>query len=623
MSNTKPKLHVLLAVWGETYVERLADAGLRSFMAPGNLPAASERMDVTLVFLTRREDYDTVDRVCEEIGVGNYAKIDRVPIDDLIADGPYSVTLTIAFGRGMLRAGEEMTDINFMFWNADFVLSAGGMSHLADRIERGENVVLCPSLRGIADEVEPQIASNYDARHLVGLALDAPHVMTVAKTVNQSEWHSIVPNQLFWKVDDTTLIGRSFQIFMLCLKPTVVVEAISGYCDFSFVPLFCPGEPIHVVDDSDDIFLLELQARYQEADQLRPGPFDCNKVAKQISLWVTGEHAEAARHPVVFHSGAIPPQTEEIKRLSQDYIEKIEQRVRTNWNPLEHLYWVSGLAAWASSPKVSALPCEVDNTLSAHGIRKLDIEAAHLEVQDEGEAIAEAMEIDSVEMLSSAQTSRQQNRRRLFGQAPHVGWLHPQWHVYRVVAPLLDSVEGTPKLPALIVANMPYPMHAVPASRSVYHLSTELLSTWRLKPQPAFGQATLILDNWGPQRSLRKLVRNAIGAMAPGSELRLILIRRADFNSDTWDHSRLAEVATISHPRIESLSWETVEPPASEAAYSLRFHKLFVAVASRRPAALIGALIKTPFVLAMRLLPLGGRKTFSAEVRVGTIRVKG
>jgi hypothetical protein len=279
----KPKTKFLTVIWGETYIERFCTLSLPSFLAPGNLPALAQETDLEVVIMTRRDDFEYFERNISYKRLCKVCAVRFVEIDDLIATSIYGVTLTLAYIRPIIACGEEMLHTHFVFMNADFVLADGSLRALCRHIHDGRSIVLAPSFRSTAEEVEPKLESEVDLangvltvapRRLVELSLAHPHRTTIAKVHNQHAFHSSHPNQFFWQVDEHTFLGRYFLIFMLCLKPERVIKTINCYCDYSFIPEMCPSGDEVAMNDSDAFFMLELQNREQSSgvDNCRTPP---------------------------------------------------------------------------------------------------------------------------------------------------------------------------------------------------------------------------------------------------------------------------------------------------------------------------------------------------------------
>jgi hypothetical protein len=364
--SSSPKVKFLTVVWGEKYIERFCSLSLPSFLAPGNIPALSESTQLEVVIMTSRSDIAFFESNISFQKLKTICPVRFVEIDDLITTAVYGVVLTLAYARPIIECGNSMLKTHFVFMNADFVLANGSLKSLARHIHQGRSIVLGPSYRSIAEKLEPKLEEMVDTqegildippRKLVDMALRHPHRTTVAKTFNQSVFSSSHPNQLFWQVDENTVVGRYFLIFMLCLKPERVIKSVNGFCDYSFIPDLCPSGDEVAMDDSDEFFMLELQSRFQETFMLRQGEMTPAKIADSLQEWSTAVHRRAAGYNIVFHSKDIPPQIKIAKAQAAKTVDGIQRRLKKPKSHQDHHYWVMGVEAWKDYRRRQGLSC--------------------------------------------------------------------------------------------------------------------------------------------------------------------------------------------------------------------------------------------------------------------------
>lgn len=360
----KPKVKFLTVVWGDAYIERFCNLSLPSFLSPGNLPALAAATNLEVVIMTRKRDQETFEKLRSFAVLRATCDVRFVDIDDLITTTVYGVTLTLAYARPIIACGAEMLDTHFVFMNADFVLADGSLRSLVRHIHDGRPIVLGPSYRAIAEDLEPVLEGMVDRdtgaldvppRKLVELSLRFPHRTTTAKLFNQDVFCSTHPNQLFWRVDENTLLGRYFLVFMLCLKPERVMTAVNCFCDYSFIPELCPSGGEVAMTDSDDFFMLELQGRVQETFMLMPGFMTEKRIGASLQEWSTAAHRRAADFDVVFHSRDVPADIEKAKAIAQRTIDEIRAHMGKPKSHVNHRYWVMGVEAWKQYRKKQGL----------------------------------------------------------------------------------------------------------------------------------------------------------------------------------------------------------------------------------------------------------------------------
>jgi hypothetical protein len=421
VSAMKPRVRFLVPVWGRRYIELFATLSLPSFLAPGNLPALAEQTDLEILILTSSKDHEHFEAEPAFRVLRSVAPVRFIAIDDLIVDQLYGVTLTLAYLRGITDTGPDMVSMHFLFMNADLVLADGSLLGVAKRILRGDRAILACSIRATSEDLEEPLRGLVDKerhvlavppRRLVSMAMQSLHPTQIAKIVNSDLCHSRYVNQFYWQVDDNTLISRHFLMFMLCLKPERIISEIQGFCDYAFVPEMCPSVVTVAMEDSDEFFFLEMQARESESDFLRIGRPSLGEVAESLSRWTTQHHREnSLNHTLIFHGSDIPKEAEAVQREAERFIRAIHERLDPTPKPYrQHPYWVGTLTNW-----------EKRKALLAGNPGTIEVKAATKLRQERTGGIGQML------------------YRCMFGRPPFVTLFHPDWIDYRCVAATVQA----------------------------------------------------------------------------------------------------------------------------------------------------------------------------------------
>lgn len=525
--NQRPKAKILIAVWGQAYIRRFELLGLSSVLAPGNLPALANYCDVEFVFLTRAAEFEHFDALDLMAKIRRYAAVRYEAIDDLIVPGLYTVTLTLAFTRGMRIFGPQMSEMYFVYWNADFVIGDGSLAHLRKCMEEGRKVVLAGSVRVISEEVEPLLLPKTERdgvltahpRDLTRYLFEHPHLMQIAKTVDQNLCWATYPNHLFWTAGEDAIVARFFQIFMFCLQPTRYQENIDGYCDYSFVPAFCPGEPIYVVGDSDEVCLLEMQGRWQEAEDVHFGPGRTAAWLHNLQEWCTPEHAEIARQPIVYHAGEPPAELQQVLDDSADYVEWCMSQIREPTSYPGHYYWVHGVAAWRlrrpPEERLKGWPPELKRDLPVQALKHPSF-TYHNSDHGLSSMGPPAGRFDAL-------------RRKLFGEAPAlVRRLHPDASALRPLIEAASRVQSrldtNPRYKLLLVAKLGTWIDRLFELKHgrVYRTEPLIAGTWRFQPDPPVDEVLIYHRGTVDDDDLASSMKNAAAALKPGGRLTVL-----------------------------------------------------------------------------------------------------
>jgi hypothetical protein len=563
-----------VAVWGADYVERFERYGLSSILAPGNLPQLAETCNVELVLLTRREDFAHFRKLRLMAEVEKHAAVRFADIDDLIGRGPYTVTLTLAFTRGMRLFGDAMTSMHFIYWNADFVMSDGTLSNLAKHIGADRKVVLTGSLRAVAEEAAPLLERwrgpdgilRASGRELVGLTLSYPHALTVAKTLGQDFCYTVVPNQMFWRVDDQTLVGRFFQIFMFCLKPTRVVHTIDGYCDYTFVPELCPGEPLEIIEDSDELFLLELQGRDLELEAVRFGPRPPGPWERSIEEWCSPEHKATTKRPVVFHAGEIPASIEEVIDQSSRFLEDLTCSLKAPVPPAQHYYWVSGVAAFLNNrpaaDRMLGPPDELDLRLPLTYLQH----PSYRDYRAQRRLVSEGPSQDS---------GASRLARKCFGTTPNITRMHPEapgfGPLVRVTKELRASLDHEPKRTLLVVADLgTWVDRALSLDHPrLFRAELDTVAQWTFSEQTLADEAFVYAPLRPTPEQIAGLLRGTASGVKAGGRIQVALHAPLMSGPSSWLDDSLRRAIAAGAP-FRLLSYEGYEASTSDTLYARR-----------------------------------------------------
>lgn len=352
------KIKFISAIWGARYIHEFSSLSLPSYMADGNIPALAAGNDIEFIFLTSSESRPVFDDLEIFSELEKFGPVRFILIDDLITSGIYGVTLTLAYARAIRSTGSEQTETHFVFMNSDFVLADGSLAGLARAMREGHRCIVAPSLRARAEDMIPALKEAIDPssghlamppRAMVRLALGALHGTVVGKTVSQRFVTASTHNQLYWGVDPGTLLVRHFLIFMLMIKPERPLGPVNSYCDYGFIPEMVPSSTFHVMSDSDDFFMLELQAAKQELEFLSGGMKPPVEIAAELEGWTTREHRRFATVDCVFHAGNLPPNLDAERKKFAAFANQVQALLKAP--PVDHVYhhyWYNGLQAWAA-----------------------------------------------------------------------------------------------------------------------------------------------------------------------------------------------------------------------------------------------------------------------------------
>src|ERR1700687_3619717 len=119
---------ILIPIWGERYIRRFAQLGLRSLLAPQNLPWLCRHHRVKVRVMTTRDGVSQCRLWPAFVKLTQIVEVSYIAIDDLVAIyGPnYSVILTRAFNRAMAFS-PELVGRNFIYLVGDQIFANGAL----------------------------------------------------------------------------------------------------------------------------------------------------------------------------------------------------------------------------------------------------------------------------------------------------------------------------------------------------------------------------------------------------------------------------------------------------------------------------------------------------------------
>ena len=424
---------LLLPVWGFRFVGQFLEFGLPTLLAPGNVPAVAASVPTTFVLMTALEDVAHIEADPGWQRLSTICRTEIRLIDDLITEGNHSATITLAFARAVRAAGDAMLDICFIFLVSDYLMADGSLRTVLGKIRQGASGVQVGNFQITSEDAIPLLRQKIDpaapcfapsSRQLLEMAFAHLHPATAANTVNFPLTHNLHTNRLFWRVDETTLIGRFYLMHMVAIRPEVTNFVVGASCDYSFIPEMCPSGNVVVLTDSDDYLVVEMQPRYHEHRHLAWGPLPPSELAVTLAEWTTQRHRANVGHTILFHAGNVPGNVGAVAKEADGFIDEVARRLTAPPQPYRnHPYWIGSLA--------------VHRAATQQSLSDADWEILLGESQPGGDEL--------IRLLWRL-------RLRLFGLPPEVTKAHFRWPDIHLLA---EALRARPRTGVLVVADAP------------------------------------------------------------------------------------------------------------------------------------------------------------------------
>lgn len=325
--------HLELTIWGQSFVETFLRVSLPSLLWPGNLPALTHSSNCRLSLYTTPED---------EARMKNdpsFTELERLlPITFLYLHDipPSSYELHQAFScMDHFCASPESRGRGLIFLCPDCIYSNGSLANIERYANAGKRIVLVSGLRtdkaGMYQTLEQGPLTGDFApmspRDLVRACLPNLHPQQEQRFWNGPRILTDDFALLCWRVNEQGLLIRAFCLHPLLIVPT---EAYHGLplkhaIDYVYPPLLHPRpEEVHIVRDSDEIFIVELSERDSFAGlPSRSGRMDAAEVAGWAEKTWGYFHLSQAKHVIKVHHAELTDEWVEAERASDAAIEEI------------------------------------------------------------------------------------------------------------------------------------------------------------------------------------------------------------------------------------------------------------------------------------------------------------
>jgi hypothetical protein len=462
---------LLLPVWGYRYINQFLEFCLPTLLAPGNIPALVAALPCEFHLMTSAADVPIIADHPAWQKLQSVCRVKIELIDDLITDGNHSTTITLAYSRAVRAAGPQMVDTCFINICADYLFSEKALENVLKRVNAGASAVLAGNFQIVSEEgltalrrkIDPtRVELIISSRELIKIGLTYLHPATVANIINFGLFHNEHTNRLFWRVDDSTLIGRFYLLHVVCIRPEVMDFVTGSSFDYSFVPELCPSNNVAIFTDSDDYFVLELQTRNHEANQLRPGPLEVADLAISLSEWTTARHRENAQSTLVFHAEDIPSAVVDATAKADAFINQVTAALTSEPLPhRNHPYWTGAIFAHRRATGQPEVSDDMEGELGRGS-----------------------------EPPSGTLAFLWRLRMRFYGIFPELGACHPYWPDFRAPLERLERLLAENKR-ALIVSPTPNAFTPWLAKRSPASVKMEcsrLLNMTDLQYKGLFGR---------------------------------------------------------------------------------------------------------------------------------------
>lgn len=354
----RKKYVLVVPFWGETHFKVWMRYGLPSYLAKNNIPYMAENSIFSILICTEKKIETLLKESVEYEILQKFCTISFLNISDIISkytNMSYGSVLTHSYHEAIRKYKSAAYDIHFIFLNADFILADGVFKTVHQLVEKGAEIIFCPSFRVSKERILPKLdrfvkedgntkTLSIESREAVSLAFNHLHPTITAQTINvEDKVSSFVTNQLYWNVGEDVILGHHLLIFPFVINPKKIPQNPTGYIDYNMTYDFHPTGEITYITDSDDAFIFELETDSKEREHFTSfSKHDYNNYYNMFSKWANRLHYSNFKQLLVFHSKDIDKKDhffnqEKIK--FNFFSEQISQKFKKSMPFLNHPYW--------------------------------------------------------------------------------------------------------------------------------------------------------------------------------------------------------------------------------------------------------------------------------------------
>lgn len=328
-------LHFITAVWGRAYTDLFLQVVVPNQLSPGNLLYFRDKPgSATYKIYTTKADAEYMRASPCYARLSAAVPVEIVLFEDVDFGAKYNAL--IECHRRAIRSADE-AGAALVFLSPDAIWSDGTFRRLWELGQAGTRVVMVGSIRLTKETFVPAyLAQCYSAtncsaaigaRELVRLAMGHLHPLTEA-LFHDSERFGLGPSHIYWRVGNEGVLARCFHLHPMMVNPLVRGLLPESTVDADYTPLACPDPAsLYVAEDSDEIAGFEISAR-EQFGSFAPNRFSAADTAFYARYWTQAHHREFVHHPIRFHATELSPKWQEVERLSDAVVDRVERYLR-------------------------------------------------------------------------------------------------------------------------------------------------------------------------------------------------------------------------------------------------------------------------------------------------------
>lgn len=313
--------HIIMALWGEQYIDDFFRYSLPSLLTPNNLPAYCKKHNSIFHFWTLASSFREIQERMYDTTLSAWADIQFHFLDDVDLDSfpvkDDGINLMIEAHRRAIRDAAEGDALLFLC--PDMIIADGGLDHVASIAGTGPKAIMIVGLRVTREIAIRGSLAKYGARRMVQGILSFLHPFESACRSDSQNFNTRWPNKVIFPVDERGFVVRNFHWHPLLL--TKIGDILpKRTVDFWYLDqVITELDDYHLITDSDDFCCCTLTPRDHfkgtPYHDFPPATFSMDVILEWAEYQATPTHRWFSMHLAKFHNADIPADWGEKKAL--------------------------------------------------------------------------------------------------------------------------------------------------------------------------------------------------------------------------------------------------------------------------------------------------------------------
>ncbi|MBM3777960.1 MAG: hypothetical protein FJW23_06920, partial [Acidimicrobiia bacterium] len=335
--------HLVVMVYGESYVRRFVERGLPALLSPRNIPALASLAPVELTLYTTSADRDLIAAAGVLRGHQHQVRLRFVIRDDWSAPENRPIAMWVCHNVAFRTAARENAAVVLLA--PDTIWTDGTLEAVGRAAMSGKRAVMQAGIRVREETALPVILEAFQPaadgsitippRALVRIALDHMHPYYRAWYWDAPEF-SNAPANVYFRVDDSGLVARCFHLHPLLVFPHEDFKGFHSANTDDDMPMVAipSADEFHIGQDSDEVFHIDLvgddwgSVVHTLRDRPRPA-----YLAEWAISFANLYHRHFLNHPIRFHAGDVDDRWQAALALSERVIRRV--RLLLAWRSLQ------------------------------------------------------------------------------------------------------------------------------------------------------------------------------------------------------------------------------------------------------------------------------------------------